>query len=241
MPLPTAPAASPSTSALNANAPSLDAPAPDVSASGASVASAQTHERAKSSGLSCGPRSPEEAREQALPISLKWDAGRIELEIRPLREEDVEHLEWHGGSDLRSFYRWQWDMHCEGEREVLVAIFNGLPIGQVALHWDGKPLHPGVPDIQSLRVMHLFRGLGIGSKLIQACEMEAGRRTCGKIGLAVALDNPKARKLYEKLGYQADGPTYIDRWDYVNSKGERVLMEEEVIDLIKQLEDCGCD
>ncbi len=216
---------------------SLDAPESSVSASGASVASRETHQQAQSSdNLSCGPRSPREAREQALPISLKWDAGRLELEIRPLREEDVEHLEWHGGADLRSFYRWQWDRHHEGEREVLVAVFNGLPIGQVALHWDGKPLHPGVPDIQSLRVMHLFRGLGIGSRLIEACEMEASRRTCGKIGLAVALDNPKARKLYERLGYHADGPTYIDHWDYINLKDEKVLVEEEVVDLIKQLE-----
>ena len=161
--------------------------------------------------------------------------GPFEMEIRPLQQGDVRHLEWHGGADLRSFYEWQWDRHREGESEVLVAIFNGLPVGQVALHWDGKPAHPGVPDIQSLRVMPLFRGLGLGSKLIEACEMEASRRTCGKIGLAVGLDNPKARKLYERLGYIADGPTYIDRWDYVNAQGEMVVVEEHVVDLIKDL------
>jgi GNAT superfamily N-acetyltransferase len=206
----------------------------------ASAAPLETPVRARSAPR-CGPRSAQEAHEQALPISLKWDAGRLEMEIRPLEEDDLEYLEWHGGIDLRAFYRWQWNMHCEGEREVLVALFNGYPIGQVALHWDGKPLHPGVPDIQSLRVMPLFQGLGIGSKLIEACEMEACRRTCGKIGLAVALDNPKARKLYEKLGYVADGPTYTDRWDYVNAAGVQVLVEEKVIDLIKQMGDCDCD
>jgi ribosomal protein S18 acetylase RimI-like enzyme len=215
-------------------APSLDAPSATVSSGGASVASEETHARAVA-GLSCGPRTPEQVRDSALPISLRWDAGPISLHIRPLEESDVRALEWHGGPDLRSFYEWQWERHCEGEREVLVVVFNGFPIGQVALHWDGKPAHPGVPDIQSLRVMDLFRGLGIGSKLIEACELEASRRTCGKIGLAVALDNAPARRLYERLGYRAHEPSYFDHWDYINARGETVHVEEHVIDLIKDL------
>jgi len=171
------------------------------------------------------------------PVVITWELPQMSVTIRPLEERDVRQLEWQGGEDLRSFYEWQWEQHQAGEREVLVAIFNGFAIGQAAVHWAGKIMHPGVPDIQSLRVMDAFRGLRIGSRLVEACEMDVQRRGCGRIGLSVGVQNTSARRLYERVGYVADGPTYIDRWHYTNVRGERVDVEEEVIDMLKRLPD----
>jgi GNAT superfamily N-acetyltransferase len=159
----------------------------------------------------------------------------LEIVIRTLHESDVRLLEWHGGEDLRSFYDWQWTQHCNGEREVLVADFNAFPIGQVALQWAGKSTHPQIPDIQSLRVMETFRGLGIGSRLIEACEQEVLQRGSDQIGIAVGIENPAAQRLYERLGYRIMGAPYNDSWDYVNARGETILVEETIMDLIKTL------
>lgn len=159
----------------------------------------------------------------------------LEVAVRTLCERDVRLLEWHGGEDLRSFYEWQWMQHQSCEREILVADFNNFPIGQVAIQWTGKKTHPSFPDIQSLRVIETFRGLGVGSRLVEACELEASRRDFDKIGIAVGLENPAAQRLYQRLGYQITGAPYSDSWDYQNARGETVHVEETIVDLIKTL------
>jgi ribosomal protein S18 acetylase RimI-like enzyme len=168
-------------------------------------------------------------------VLLHFDLPRPQVLIRLLEERDLRLLEWHGGEDLRTFYDWQWQSHLSGEREVMVADFHGFPIGQVAIQWTGKIHHPQIPDIQSLRVMEVFRGQGIGSKLIEVCESEVLRRNYKQIGLAVGLENPHAKRLYERLGYQVLGTPYPDKWHYQKTNGEIVFVEEVVVDLVKQI------
>ncbi|HEX8833064.1 MAG TPA: GNAT family N-acetyltransferase [Abditibacteriaceae bacterium] len=155
--------------------------------------------------------------------------------IRPLREDDNLALEWQGGVDLRTWYGLQWERHLHGDVHVLVVDYNGFPIAQSAIHWSGKPSHPLIPDIQSLRVFPAFRGMGIGSHLLNACEDMVRERGFSHVSLAVALENPRARSLYERVGYQAVGEPYDDIWHYVNQRGEVVHLSEVVIDLVKDL------
>lgn len=170
-------------------------------------------------------------------IPLRFDLPPQSITIRALQETDVRFLEWHGGEDLRSFYDWQWTQHQSGERTVLVAIFNAFPIGQIAIQWREKPSHPHIPDIQSLRVLDAFRGLGIGSRLLGAGEDEAAQRGHAQIGISVEVANHGARRLYERSDYHASGQPYEDGWEYLNARGERVVMRETVLDLIKTLKE----
>lgn len=59
--------------------------------------------------------------------------------------------------------------------------------------------------IDTLSVSPLFHGKGIGSKLIQATVEEAAHLNHKKVGLLVDLENPLAKKLYERLGFQSKG------------------------------------
>lgn len=161
------------------------------------------------------------------------------VQFRPLMAEDLPRLEWHGGPDLRSFYREQESHHKNGEIEVVVADFNGFPIGQAAIHWNGKPTHPQIPDIQSVRVHPIFRRLGIGSYLIYECEVLIAKRGHPEVSLSVAQDNDMARHLYERLGYVVTGTTYSDVWFYLDAKGQSVRNEETVWDMVKELKDEG--
>lgn len=166
--------------------------------------------------------------------------SRPSFTLRDLAPADERLLEWHGGPDLRSFYQRQTQAHQAGEIHVLIAAGphegeTDFPIGQAAIHWHGKPTHPQIPDIQSLRVHPHFRGAGIGSRLVEACEEYSRQRGHERISLSVALDNPRARRLYERLGYSVAGPNYCDVWFYTDAQGQNVRVEETVLDMIKEL------
>lgn len=155
--------------------------------------------------------------------------------IRLLLPSDLRELEWHGGPDLRSFYEEMWRLHERGEATVLVAEFNRYPVGQLVIHWSGKPGHLGFPDQQSLRVHPAFRGMGLGTALIEASEYTVRQAGHAKIGLSVNVLNDKARKLYERLGYTVIGEAYEDKWSYVDAAGAEIVCTETVLDMVKPL------
>jgi len=166
---------------------------------------------------------------------LALELPRLTVVARLMREGDAPLLEWHGGPDLRRFYETQWVAQSEGRVTAVIADLNSFPIGQSAIHWHGKPTHPHLPDIQSLRVFAAFRGLGIGTLLLQASENIVRERGFAQVSLSVSLANPKAQRLYERLGYVVTGEPYNDIWHYEDARGETVRKEEMVVDLVKTL------
>ena len=167
-------------------------------------------------------------------MRIEWDLT-ARLGVRSACEKDLRPLEWHGGRDLRSFYEEVWEKHGAGELLYLVADFNGFPIGQILILWSGKPSHPHFPDVQSLRVHPAFRGMGVGSRLLEAAEACARENGCIQLGLSVSVENPKAHRLYERCGYVVRGEAYLDEWSYCNAREQKVTLSEVVIDLVKQL------
>lgn len=59
--------------------------------------------------------------------------------------------------------------------------------------------------LDSLAVFPQFRGRGIAAKLIDAAAKSGFESTGKHAALLVAKNNPKAEKLYRRLGFQADG------------------------------------
>lgn len=157
------------------------------------------------------------------------------VRVRALQENDLLKLEWHGGEDLRSFYQRQWEHHQAKFVLVIVADFNNYPIAQSAIHWLGKPTHPQIPDIQSVRVMEAFQGQGIGSRLLKTCESIVRAQGYSLVSLAVALENGGAKRLYERLGYRVTGTPYNDEWSYIDANGQTVEVSELVTDMMKDL------
>ena len=162
------------------------------------------------------------------------------IHIRSLLPSDQLKLEWHGGVDLRGFYEEQWRTHEAEEIHVIVAASDSelgedFPVGQAAIHWNGKPTHPQIPDIQSVRVHPDLRGQGLGSRLLAECEKLVAARSHPQVSLSVALDNHAARRLYERLGYNVVGEKYSDVWFYADAAGQAVRVEETVWDMVKNL------
>lgn len=57
--------------------------------------------------------------------------------------------------------------------------------------------------LDALSVDSAFRGQKIGSKLIHSAEKLASERKHSHIGLLVDLENPSAKRLYERIGFKA--------------------------------------
>jgi GNAT superfamily N-acetyltransferase len=91
--------------------------------------------------------------------------------------------------------------------ELLVAWIDDKPVGDAYL-WcepveevEVREAYPGVPMLNHLEVAPEFQGQGIGTALIRAVEDAARRRGHERLVLGVGIDNPQAKRLYERLGY----------------------------------------
>lgn len=73
---------------------------------------------------------------------------------------------------------------------------------------------PGEVYIDTVSVSPNYQGKGIGKKLIAAAMNKARVEGHEKIGLLVDFNNPNAKKLYLKLGFQSVGRKQLGDGDY---------------------------
>ena len=125
---------------------------------------------------------------------------------------------------------------------LLVAWLEGQPVGEVFL--DCEPATepevrrqlPGVARLDHLEVPGPFWGQGIGTALIGAAEDSARQLGHERIALGVGLGNPRARRLYERLGYGDWGHgTVVGTWVEYPDDGPPVTLSEACDMLIKRL------
>lgn len=94
--------------------------------------------------------------------------------------------------------------------------------------------HAGAGTLWQLAVHPELRGCGIGTWLIAAAEVRVRRRVRSWMVLGVEDDNPRARVLYERLGYERFGQE-ADSWEQEADDGSIVVYETIVGLLRKQL------
>ena len=139
------------------------------------------------------------------------DDGKIK--IRSMMPGDAKILYekylsygWH--PELKTYENYYREQE-ERKRLVFIAEYDGKVSGQCTLvlnpnegPWAGK----GYPEIVDLTVFLELRGKGIGSRLLDAAEMEASKIS-DKVFLAVGLHSGygPAQRLYVKRGYIPDG------------------------------------
>jgi ribosomal protein S18 acetylase RimI-like enzyme len=101
-------------------------------------------------------------------------------------------------------------------RSNLLPGLQGQPQCRVFLAWSGdRPLGLAICflgfstfraqpllNIHDLAVLPESRGLGVGRALLAAVEQEARRCGCCRLTLEVRLDNHRARRLYQRFGFE---------------------------------------
>jgi GNAT superfamily N-acetyltransferase len=130
----------------------------------------------------------------------------------------------------------------DGDGVLLVAWLDGRPVGDVFLarHPAEEPevrrWLPGVPRLVHLEVAGELQRRGIGTALIRAGEDSARRLGHRRLALGVGVDNPGARRLYERLGYADWGHvTIVGTWQERDHEGPPVTHSEVLDTLVKDL------
>lgn len=126
--------------------------------------------------------------------------------------------------------------------DYLIAWVEGEPIGHLLLRWGGLDnafllsKNLDYPCVEALGVRVDFWHKGIGTRLMQKAQDLAKEKGFGKIGVAVGVENERARKLYEKLGYRDSGLGEFEvSWNYVDDGGEEKSEGETCVYLVKEL------
>jgi GNAT superfamily N-acetyltransferase len=169
---------------------------------------------------------------------LNLVTGRVE--VRPGSDADFATLVAVLGE--RHWFTDRLARQQRGGGVLLVAWLDGRPVGEVFLECEPanepevRRQLPGVPRLDHLEVLGPLWGQGIGTALIRAAEDTARQLGHERIALGVGLDNPKARRLYGRLGYADWGHgTVVGTWVEYPDDGPPVTLSETWSVLVKRL------
>jgi GNAT superfamily N-acetyltransferase len=130
-------------------------------------------------------------------------------------------------------HRERLEQQRRGEALYLVAWDDGVPIGHGLLRWRGRL---GFPQVEDLFVNPDRRDEGIGTRLLDAAELEARRHGHDRLGLGVAVENAGARRLYSRRGYAPAGlQPYLVTYPAYGDDGVQRIVNELTLFLVKRL------
>ena len=149
----------------------------------------------------------------------------LPVTVRHACADDLRPLEWFG---LITPYREIVEAYFAEAQNTpnvfLVALSNEFPVGQV---WANmvKFGDQQIGEISALRVIPNLQKLGIGSLLVHAAEDAIRQHGFHTAQLNVSLENPNARRLYDRLGYTVVDEETVN-WSFTTPDGAFVEVEE---------------
>lgn len=92
-----------------------------------------------------------------------------------------------------------------------LAEVEGRPVGFVKLGPPALPVEPSGPaiELRQIYVLRPWQGTGIATQLTEWAIAEARLRGAGEIYLTVYTDNYRARRFYERYGFEYVGPYHF--------------------------------
>ena len=158
--------------------------------------------------------------------------GARQLAVGDLCEDDLADLAWSGNpAHLRSVAAVLQRADQGLEDYLVVRAPGGQPVAKMRVDYTSEA---GTGVFSQLAVMGPLQGLGIATMLIGVGEQRARARGRAFAALGVEDDNPRARLLYERLGYQAAGRQHA-AWETEDDDGVRRLYETMLTILRKRL------
>jgi ribosomal protein S18 acetylase RimI-like enzyme len=162
------------------------------------------------------------------------------ITIRHASQIDLPALEWEGElTHFRNIFAEAYRLMELGEGLIWVVdhLEKGL-IGQLFVHLypvqnrfsNQKPQ----AYIYGFRIRTSFRQQGIGTRLMRQAESDLEQRGYQLITLNVGRNNPRARKLYERLGFRVVSAE-PGVWSYIDENGVRREVNEPAWRMEKEI------
>lgn len=175
--------------------------------------------------------------EASVEIQADWLPRVI---VRRMIQTDLPALEWGGEfAHFRRLYRDIFNNAAKGKAMLWVADLQGVGvIGQLFVQISSA--RPELADgltrgyIYGFRIQALYRGVGLGTYMMQIAEADLVGRGFYWMTLNVAKENWRARQLYERLGYVVVG-SEAGQWSYMDEKGIRQEVHEPAWRMEKRL------
>jgi len=146
----------------------------------------------------------------------------LPLTVRDLTAADLPSCAWSGGPMHIAAIADALDRAGRGEVEYLAACPpSGVPVALGGIDYSKIP---GAGVLWMLAVHGALESCGIGTVLIEAAEQRIRARGLHREELGVEENNPRARALYERLGYVAYGRA-PESWDEDGPDGSVVRYE----------------
>jgi ribosomal protein S18 acetylase RimI-like enzyme len=164
----------------------------------------------------------------------------LPVALRLATYSDLPKLEWYGQyTHFRALFRRTYQDQLQHRRLMLVADCNNFPIGNIFIQLNNNEARISEGRrrayFYSLRVMEMFRGFGIGTQLIHEAESLTADHGFSWATIAAAKDNPRARRLYERLGYRVFGEDE-GKWNYLDHENRMRYVHEPCWVLEKRIE-----
>lgn len=141
---------------------------------------------------------------------------RSDVVVRQCTDEDLtalEEAEPPGSGITRYFLREQ----AEGNIMYAAAWRDQQLLGTVVLDFRSEY----APELKHLYVQEAARGAGAGTALCAWTERQAIREGFDNLSLGVGVENPGARRLYQRLGFTFAGQTTTTTYQYVDIDGRK--------------------
>jgi ribosomal protein S18 acetylase RimI-like enzyme len=122
--------------------------------------------------------------------------------IRLCEERDLEHFRPFGSEQHVAYCREEFGRGPSAVTILVAVDENDAPVGKLHLDFEGRAAERSAILIAA-GVTDELRGRGIGTALMHAAEELVCSRGFRAIVLGVEDSNPHARRLYERLGYEA--------------------------------------
>lgn len=160
-----------------------------------------------------------------------------QIKIQPIHESDIDQIvsafKKIGWNKPRSIYEDYLKEQSEGLRTILVASEHDLFCGYVTIKYKPQYLsfcNKNIPEISDLNVLPCYQNKGIGTALINNCEVIIKDRgyTQAGIGVGMTADYGNAQRLYVRLGYIPDG----NGLQYNNTPvhyGEKINVDDDLV------------
>jgi ribosomal protein S18 acetylase RimI-like enzyme len=156
----------------------------------------------------------------------------VSLTVRDLTHEDLPSCAWSGSPAHLVSMAKALDRAARGEVDYLaVCPPSGLPVAVGGVDYAETS---GAGTLWQLAVHTALQSCGIGTILIEAAEQRIRARGLDRAELGVEEGNPRARALYERLGYVAYGSA-PDSWEVEGPDGTTTRYETMCTLMRKQL------